>query len=322
MSFFHPIHTIEDRERMVKKMLSLQTQIRTKRKKERLVDKSRNQKYAKIFEPITRTLKDLSDIPPSKSTENLIDTETPPVDDLIDLKPDVVEKREADEEQPNPGELYRATLKMIPLKDRDDGTFGLNTDTQKIGDYAFTVDGNLLKVINDDDADKREYVIDDIQVWIILLAKAPGNYMSLKRPSNSPSKRKTTTSYVSSVKMYIEIANDLNLLETAERYGGKYYKRLSKYQILKNARSGKGFLFSVKPPPFATGRHTFFNPSTVVIPSDNKGLMRELTKALAELRAGNTSMRNLVVPLAQEARRKRILPDYLLSPDEETWVFA
>ena len=319
MSFFHPIHTIEDREQMLKNVLSLQTQIRTKRKRERLVDKSRNQKYAKIFEPITRTLKDLSDIPSSsKTTENLIDIETG--DDLIDLKPDVVEKREA---EANPGELYLAALKMIPLKDRDDGTFGLNTDTQKIGDYAFTVDGNLLKVINDDDdADKREYIIDNIQVWMILLAKAPGNYMSLKRPSNSPSKRKTVTSYVSSVKDYIEIANDLDLLETAERYGGKYYKRLSKYQILKNARSGKGFLFSVKPPPFAADRHSFFKPSTVVIPSDNKGLMRELKKALAELRAGNTSMRNLVVPLAQEARRKRILPDGLLSPDEETWVYA
>ena len=315
MSFFHPIHTIEDRERMVKTMLSLQTQIRTKRKKERLVDKSRNQKYAKIFEPITRTLKDLSDIPSSKSTENLIDIETG--DDLIALKP---EKREA---EANPGELYRAALTMIPRKDRDDGTFGLNTDTQKIGNYAFTVDGNLLKVINDDDeADKREYVINDIQVWMILLAKVPGNYMSLKRPSNSPSKRKDTTSYVSSVKDYIEIANDLDLLETAEMYGERNYKRFSKYHILKNVRLGKGFLFSVKPPPFATGRHPFFKPSTVVIPSDNKGLMRELKKALAELRAGNTSMRNLVVPLAQEARRKKILPDGLLSPDEETWVYA
>jgi len=45
-------------------------------------------------------------------------------------------------------------------------------------------------------------------------------------------------------------------------------------------------------------------------------------KALAELRAGNTSMRNLVVPLAQEAKRKKILPKNLLSVDEETWVFA
>ena len=60
----------------------------------------------------------------------------------------------------------------------------------------------------------------------------------------------------------------------------------------------------------------------MIIPSDNEGLMRELTKGLTELRVENSSMRNLVVPLAQEARRKKILPDFLLSPDEETWVFA
>ena len=93
------------------------------------------------------------------------------------------------------------------------------------------------------------------------------------------------------VKRYIEIANDLNLLETVERYGGRYYKRLSKYQILKTARLGKGFLFSVKPPPFSTiGNHILLKPSTVIIPSDNEGLMRELTKALAELLAVNSSM--------------------------------
>ena len=49
-----------------------------------VLDKSRNRKYAKIFEPITRTLRDLSDIS-VKGTENLIDTETPlhNDDDLI-----------------------------------------------------------------------------------------------------------------------------------------------------------------------------------------------------------------------------------------------
>ena len=48
----------------------------------------------------------------------------------------------------------------------------------------------------------------------------------------------------------------------------------------------------------------------------------ELNKALAELRAGNTMMRNLVVPLAQEAKRMNILPSDLLLPEEETWIFA
>ena len=58
MPYFQPIKTIEDREKLLKSVLLLQTQIRTKRKKDRLVDKLRNKKYAKIFEPITRTLKD------------------------------------------------------------------------------------------------------------------------------------------------------------------------------------------------------------------------------------------------------------------------
>ena len=142
-----------------------------------------------------------------------------------------------------------------------------------------------------------------------------GSYMILTRHSNTPTKGKSS-SYVPAVKTYIEIAHRLNLLETAEEYGGKNYKKLSKYKILSNAaRSGKGFLFSIKPPPFV-------KPSTVVIPLDNTELMRELVKALSELRTGNTSMRNLVVPLAQEARRKRILPKYLIHPDEEMWVFA
>ena len=50
--------------------------------------------------------------------------------------------------------------------------------------------------------------------------------------------------------------------------------------------------------------------------------MRALLQALAELRAGNTSMRNFVVALVKEAKRKKILPHNLLSADEETWVFA
>ena len=82
---------------------------------------------------------------------------------------------------------------------------------------------------------------------------------------------------------------------------------------------GSGFLFSIRPPPF---EKRLFHPSTVVIPSDKKGLLRALLQAVTELRAGNTSMQNVVVPLAQEAKRKKILPANLLTSDEMTWVFA
>ena len=66
----------------------------------------------------------------------------------------------------------------------------------------------------------------------------------------------------------------------------------------------------------------FVNPNVVVVPSDKKGLLRELIKSVAELRSGNTSMQNVVVSLAQEAKRLKILPPGLLSPKEMTWAFA
>ena len=53
MSYFHSIKTIEDQERMLKKILSLQTQIRARREKTRLTNNFQNEKHTKIFEPIT-----------------------------------------------------------------------------------------------------------------------------------------------------------------------------------------------------------------------------------------------------------------------------
>ena len=324
MSFFHPIKTVEDREQMLKSVLTLQTQIRAKRKKDRLANNSRNVKYAKIFEPITRTLKDLSDTPSTvnSSKTDLIDFDSPAVDEHKPLAPIKLSPSDLDvdikkEEHLEPGELYKEALDIVPIDKRDDGRFGLNTVSQEIGDNTFTVEGDTLKVISED-GDENDFLIDDIDVWIILLARAPGNFVTLSRRGG----RRTKSEYVPAVKRFIEIAQKLNLLETAEEQGGTY-RSLSKYKIIRkaNEQSGSGFLFSIKPPPFIKKGRSF-KPSTVVIPSDNKGLMRQLGKALAELRAGNTSMRNLVVPLAQEASRKKILPPHLLTSDEETWVFA
>ena len=52
--------------------------------------------------------------------------------------------------------------------------------------------------------------------------------------------------------------------------------------------------------------------------------MSELYRAVAELRAGNTTMRNLIVPMVKEARRRHIhIPPGLLDePEDDTWVLA
>ena len=114
--------------------------------------------------------------------------------------------------------------------------------------------------------------------------------------------------YLPFVQKYREIAKDLNLTDAIARG----LKKRTKYKIID--KKGSGFMFTYHPP--------LVNPNTVVIPSDNEGLMHALVVALAELRAGNNSMRNILVPLAQEAQRKRILPKDLLTPNETTWVFA
>ena len=118
------------------------------------------------------------------------------------------------------------------------------------------------------------------------------------------------------------MVDELDLVDFAYAKYGDRIKTRAKFKLLQDLenKSGSGFLFSVQPPPFSKkGR---IKSSTVVIPSDKKGLLRALYQAVAELRAGNTSMQNLVVPLAQEAKRKNILPPHLLSADEKNWVFS
>ena len=118
---------------------------------------------------------------------------------------------------------------------------------------------------------------------------------------------------------YIRIADDLHLINTARKYYIQFKNR-AKYKLLPKNVVGQGFLFTSKKTKFLRGN--LIHPSVVVVPSDKQGLLRALIKSVAELRSGNTSMQNLVVPLAQEAKRLNILPPNLLSSKEMTWDFA
>ena len=367
MSYFHQMKTVEDQQRMLKKILSMQTQIRARREKDRLTSNSQNEKYTKIFEPITQSLKNLADIPSTTlhvnnvtHADDLINFEDPnnlidDQDDLINFKdpnnlidfqddhilptplqptPNGIElKHDTDDDSffndVNPDDdSFLNTVRSIPDKDRDDGVFGLNINRKCIGNNTFIVKGNVLIVRNNEDHSESIFVVNDVNVWKLLLAQRPGSLMELKTIKGH---------YIPAVKEYVDIVKTLNLINLAQRTHLRTFKNRSKYKLIDDfskkykpfSKKGSGFLFSVSPPPFLrkqkvkkTTTTTTIKPSTVVIPSDKKGLMRALLQALAELRAGNTSMRNFVVPLAKEAKRKKILPPNLLSADEETWVFA
>ena len=299
---FHRIDNIAGEQRLMEQMLQLQSEIRDKREADRIAKTSKSERYSKMFEPVTKSLDKLvaqpklielepaeADVP---TTDDLLGPkEEVPTDDLLGLPK---EEEEVLEEMEEPGELYKQALRDIPPQLRDDGMLGLNVDTHQIGEYAYEVEGDVLVVV--DHNESKEFEVHSLALWKLLI---------VMNPSKINLKLKNRKQYYPFVYEYADIAESLNLMAS---YRGP--KTRAKYKLLNTIHGGKGFLFSIQP------------PSAVVIPSDDAGLMNELVKALAELRAGNSTMRNLVVPLAQEAKRKNLLPHSLLTPDEETWVFA
>ena len=300
-------NTIATEVKMLEEMLQIQARVRARKEKERLIRTGQNEKYTKIFEPVTKTIEKLA----AKNATHPAATVHQPK-----IKGDDEEPQSVDDDDDDGGiydaSLYDEVLNSIPLGNRDDGLLGLKVNRNKpytgtIGDYNFVVvnDGYLI-VFNDEIEFK--YPISNPNLWRLLLVKSPRS-MLLKRGDK----------YLGFVKEYKKIVTELDLVNKAySEDRADYLERRKKIQLLRDMeKTGTGFLFSVQPPPSLLKK-----ASTVVIPSDKKGLLRELYKAVAELRAGNTSMQNLVVPLAQEAKRKRILPKGLLSKKEQNWVFS
>ena len=228
--------------------------------------------------------------PITKKMEAVAERTPAPSGDLttFEEKPPIVTPPPSPELKPD---LYTQTLAKIPRRERDsDGILGLDSTKNIIGSRAYTVNDNVLHVQNEDGS-FTDITIDDPTVWQILLLKNPRTLG--ENPSNA-----------SAVEKYRDIVKKLELVE---RITGKHVKTRNKYQLL--SRTGKGFLFTTSPPP-------------IVIPSNPKRLIRCLIQALAELRAGNEAMRNVVVQFAQEAKAKNILPPKLLTEEEMTWVYS
>ena len=300
---YHPyrVQSIKDETRLLQHMLKLEDKVRVTREKDRRIKDNQNRHFSRMFHPITNSLKQLTK-PTTKTTEEQpvpINSETATDDDEQeekDYKTEMV--------QDNPGDMYRRALNSIPIKSKDDGVFGLNDKDRRIGEYSYKVDGDTLHIM-DHEKQVAVFVIDNYTLWQLLLVMRPNDIgLKLKdiRRRNTPA-----------LNEYIRIVKELDLVKIALREGFQIMNR-AKYKLL--PKEGHGFLFTSTKPEF------LIHPSVVVIPSDKKGLLRELIKSVAEMRSGNTSMQNIIVPLAQEAKRLKILPPGLLTPEEMTWVFA
>ena len=323
---YHPyrVRSIEDETRLLEQMISLQNRIRVSKENQRRVKSSQNSAYTRMFQPVTDSLKKLQPTKPPVKVE--VSTSTPGPDDVEkeddgkhessdDAAEEPVVKNFAEEfdENEGPGDLFRRVLQSIPERSRDDGVFGLDVKKHRIGDYNFVVNGNDLYVFDPDSNDPNDsvtYTIVDPDLWKLLLVQRPKDI----KLELTDAQGNATPALV----RFRDIVHDLFLVDSAVDASVGVDRR-AKYKLLSD-KKGRGFLFTSTEPDFL--RKTLVNPNVVVVPSDKKGLLRELLKSVAELRSGNTSMQNIVVPLAQEAKRLKILPPNLLSPKEMSWVFA
>ena len=89
---YHCVKTAAERARLLEEMLQLQARIRTKKEKERLIKTNQSSRYAKIFEPVTKTMEKLSkpavEVPLGEVA-----------DDLIDFKEPAMKKEEEEESE-------------------------------------------------------------------------------------------------------------------------------------------------------------------------------------------------------------------------------
>ena len=290
---YHKIKDIEDQERMLEEMLSLRSEIRSQREKKRRVNTTQHEKYTKIFEPVTSTIAKLA----PQAAPQPAPAHAPPQPNQ-----EVKEEDEKFYDEPN-NELFRQALYEVPENLRSDGLLGLDVTTHTIGDYEYEVEGDKLRCVNENSDDEAVFEVNSVELWMLLL---------VKNPTRIQLKLKTEKEYLPFVYEFKDIADRLQLIASSQHFSGFHLRK--KYKILQELQhAGTGFLFTTRPP---------VKPDTVVVPSDKAGLLRKLYTAVAELRAGNTSMQNIVVPLAAEARRLGCLPRNLLSPEEETWVYA
>ena len=96
--------------------------------------------------------------------------------------------------------------------------------------------GNTLHVIDQDDQ-VRSYVIEDYDLWRLLLVKRP-NDIGLKLKNSRGDNTATLDEY-------IRIADDLHLINTARKYYIQFKNR-AKYKLLPKNVVGQGFLFTSK----------------------------------------------------------------------------
>ena len=316
MSHFHTISSIDDEQNLLQKLIHLETQIRAKRERERLLRTGQSETYGRIFEPITKEIKSLKQVEalgapaaPAVPAASAPATPAPPVTPPYKTPP-TTPVHTPPKTAPPEFQLaeviapeYFDAKREIKARNREDGYLGLDIESQTIAGRHYTIDGSHIIVdAPPGNTGKTKITIQHPRTWVMLLAKNPNNIILTKDLR--------TKQLYPWVLEWRKIAKELDFINfiNQSQQAVDIRKRV-KFKLL---QKGKGFLYSLVPPPH-----------TVVLPSDPQGVLRELQKSIAEYKAGNSSMRNIIGPLIQQARRMKILPKYLQKACKEfNWIYV
>ena len=332
---FHHVKSLHEEIQLQKHISSLQTQIRAQREEKSIFENAQDSRNAKIFEPITSRMTSIEDA--VKSAHHPPPTPQPPPPPPPPLAPSIllpVKKEEEEEDKFSTppatpvkkrsketgqyvgtprsvqqwGNVHQLIAK-IPEGQRDDGTFGLNWKRKQIGGMPFSVTDKGVQVTTGP-GEVRDIKIKHFDTWKLLF---------YQNPEDKDIVLKSNGRDTPAVQEYRNIVRELNLVNIVENSNKpKGYQKRKKFTtfFLKNVK-GTGLLFSYKKPSSFPGssheksgeglKSGFFPPNTVVIPSENKDLLIKLATSLSERDAGNSSLQNLIVSLAREARKRKIL---------------
>ena len=213
-----------------------------------------------------------------------------------------------------PSSMYRKAYEQVEGNNHEDGLTGLSVSNGTINGKKYTINAGARAI----SIGKKTFQIEHPETWILLLAKNPTRYIDLTNPKNNK--------YYPYVKEYQSIASSIDMPQFLRKnYKPQKYQKRKKWALLKDlssasassgnsSSSGRGFIFSSKPPPVVRDRF---------LPSDPQGVLRELRKAIAEYEAGNTGMRQIITPLVAQARRMNILPKKMeKSLREFNWIYT
>ena len=313
MSHFHVISSTEDEQDLLSKIIRLETQIRAQREKERLLRTGQNETYSRIFEPITRELKTIQQVEalppatplpasgaPGPSTPVIPIPKTQSPRQALFSTPLKTPKTPSTPDTESSAD-YRNALRTVKSRNREDGYLGLDSVHKLTVGRAYYVQGNTLVVApGSGHPYETRITVHNPRTWVMLLAKNPASIIELRNFK--------TREYYPYVDEYRKIAEELGFVAFVERTGEIAMRNRTKFKLLEDG----GFLYSLLPPP-----------PLRVLPSDPQGVLRELQKALAEYRAGNASMRNIIGPLSAQAQRMKILPKNLKKTlSDFNWVYV